>query len=140
MERRDDPAVNPSPTEGPIMGSIIPEDARVALEVELRDRLDRLESLTQEQRSEMLSRLAVYDSGTFDALLDEIANADGEVDPGDQRKAEAYCLLCGDVLAVFAECGAGWQHLRGDLNSGGPGEVYQADHEPFVAWRQSAGE
>lgn len=94
------------------MDSIIPEGARIGLEVELRDRLDRLNSLTPEQRAEVLPRLAAYDGGTFDVILDDITGADGDEDLENCQKAEAYCLLCGDSLAA-----------------------HDAGHEPFPAWR-----
>lgn len=97
------------------MTSIIPEAARTGLEVEVRDRLDRLESLRPEQRAAALSYLAAYDGAAFDAILDEIAGADRGADPENSRPAETYCLLCG-----------------------GPFDAHDADHEPFLAWRPRA--
>lgn len=94
------------------MTSIIPEAARTGLEVEVRDRLDRLEPLSPEQRTAALSYLAACDGAAFDAVLDQIAVADDGADPGNSRPAETYCLLCG-----------------------GPFETHDADHEPFLAWR-----
>lgn len=119
------------------MDSSIPEAARVALDVAMRDRLDALESLTAEQRFAALACLASYDGTAFDLILAEVAATGDDTDLDTWRDAEPYCLLCGADLGIFPRYGAGWQHFRGDPNSPGPFEVYPADHAPFVTWRPS---
>lgn len=94
------------------MNSAIPEAARVGLEVELRDRLDRLDALTAPQRAEVLSSLAALDGAVFDAIIDDITGSGSSAAPDDGSPAETYCLLCGGPLVPHA-----------------------ADHEPFLGWR-----
>jgi hypothetical protein len=41
---------------------------------------------------------------------------------------------------LFADHGPDWQHYTGDPDSAGPLEVFEADHEPFMAWKTHGGD
>lgn len=116
------------------MSTTIPEPTPGALDNAARDRLDLLELITAEQMVTALAYLACNDGSTFDVIIAEATGMD-ENNQDAWEEAEVYCLLCGANLAIFPKYGPGWQHFRGDPNSRGPFEIYQADHSPFVGWR-----
>jgi hypothetical protein len=74
-----------------MMESIIPEATRVAMEVAARDRLDRLEKLTPQERTDALAFLACCDSETFDEIVGKVTIADGNDNP-DSWQLTIRCL------------------------------------------------
>jgi hypothetical protein len=99
-----------------------------------RERLDRLRFLLPEQMADGLTWLAGYDPEVFDAVLDAVEPCDEGGDPDAGEDAEPFCVLCGAGVGIFLKFGLEWRHYRGDGTVAWC-EVYDAGHEPVVAWR-----
>jgi hypothetical protein len=52
---------------------------------------------------------------------------------------DPYCAACGALVGIFRGHGDGWRHYRGEGTVASPVELYDAGHEPAVAWREPAG-
>ena len=61
-------------------------------------------------------------------VLDAIDQA-GDDDDG----TEPYCTQCRQWIGMFLGMD-GWHHFRGDPAPGSVRELYEADHEPVIAW------
>lgn len=48
---------------------------------------------------------------------------------------EPYCAACGADIGIFIGHGQDWHHYRGSGTAESPVELYDADHEPALAWR-----
>ena len=48
---------------------------------------------------------------------------------------EPYCFTCGAPVGIFHGYGEHWYHWRGEATTQSPVELYDAGHEPEVAWR-----
>jgi hypothetical protein len=48
---------------------------------------------------------------------------------------EPYCAACGATAGIFQGRGPAWHHFRGRGTPGDPVELYDAGHDPVVAWR-----
>jgi hypothetical protein len=48
---------------------------------------------------------------------------------------ELRCSTCGSPVGIFLGHGGGWHHWRGKGTAESPVELYDAGHEPSVAWR-----
>jgi hypothetical protein len=62
------------------------------------------------------------------AVLDVIYGQDDQDDG-----TEPYCTTCGQWVGMFTGID-GWRHYRGDPAPGGQRELYDAGHEPGIAW------
>jgi hypothetical protein len=67
--------------------------------------------------------LSTNHTDTYDDELDEL---------------EPYCAACGATAGIFYGR-TGWHHYRGNGTAETPNELYDAGHEPAVAWRERAG-
>jgi hypothetical protein len=78
---------------------------------------------------EWMLRLADVLEGLLGALND------GEHGQGDELDGlEPYCTECGAWCGIFRGHGGGWHHWRGQGTAASPVELYDAGHEPVVAW------
>ena len=91
-----------------------------ALGDERRDRQEALERVAGE-----LARVSV--------ILAAAVDGDDEEDD-----AEPYCLTCGEWVHMFHGV-EGWRHFRGEGTAASPVVLYDAEHEPAVAWTVPAG-
>ena len=48
---------------------------------------------------------------------------------------EPYCDTCGAAVGIFYAHGEGWQHYTGESTAASPVELFDAGHEPVIAWR-----
>jgi hypothetical protein len=48
---------------------------------------------------------------------------------------EPYCAVCDASIGIFFAHGDAWLHYRGDGTAASPIDLYDAGHEPVVAWR-----
>jgi hypothetical protein len=62
------------------------------------------------------------------AHLDEADAAEDGLEP--------YCWACAGSIGIFIGHGDGWHHYRGNGTVESPVELYDADHEPVLAWRE----
>ena len=69
----------------------------------------------------------------FDAALAELQYQDDDEDQDDDL--EPYCSACGASIGVFIGCGSAYLHYRGEGTVASPVELFDAGHEPVIAWR-----
>ena len=55
------------------------------------------------------------------------------LDDGAEDGGEPYCTTCRQWAGMFTGID-GWRHYRGDPAPGGVRELYDAGHEPVIAW------
>lgn len=48
---------------------------------------------------------------------------------------EPYCETCGASVGIFHGRGDAWLHYRGEGTVASPVELFDAGHEPVIAWR-----
>ena len=51
---------------------------------------------------------------------------------------QPYCTACGASIGIFTGRGDAWLHYTGEGTAASPVELYDAGHEPAVAWRGAA--
>lgn len=54
----------------------------------------------------------------------------------DEPDAVPYCSTCGATIGHFLGHGDNWHHFKGEGTTENPTELYDAGHEPVVAWRE----
>ena len=54
----------------------------------------------------------------------------------DDDDPEPYCSTCGATIGIFQGHGDNWHHFTGNGTVADPNKLYDADHEPVVAWRE----
>lgn len=69
--------------------------------------------------------------GDLLALVDQLTR--GAV----HEEEEPFCATCGTTIGIFIEHGDGWHHFRGNGTEQNPNVLYDAGHEPVVAWREN---
>jgi hypothetical protein len=62
----------------------------------------------------------------------------GGLDVGGEDGTEPYCTVCRQWAGMFVGID-GWRHFRGDPAPGGVRELYDAGHEPVIAWTAPPG-
>lgn len=65
-------------------------------------------------------------------MTDDAFTADDDLEP--------YCATCGATVGIFIDHGEGWHHFRGAGTPEDPNELYDAGHEPDLAWRVPGGQ
>ena len=71
--------------------------------------------------------------------IDRIASGNEDQANEDQDDGlEPFCAECGAWIGMFQGM-EGWHHFRGDPAPGGSRELYDAGHDPVVAWCQPPG-
>jgi hypothetical protein len=50
---------------------------------------------------------------------------------------EPYCSACGASAGIFIGHGDAWLHYTGEGTVASPVELYDAGHEPVIAWREA---
>jgi hypothetical protein len=98
----------------------------------LRQYVGRALGDERHDRAEVLGRVAA-ELARVSVILAEAAEG---VD--DEDEAEPYCLTCGQWVHMFHGV-EGWQHFRGEGTAASPVVLYDAGHEPAVAWTVPAG-
>lgn len=93
----------------------------------LREYVARVLGDERRDRGEALARVA-SELARVSAVL---AAATEGVD--DEDDAEPYCVTCGQWVGIFHGL-EGWRHFRGEGTAASPVELYDAGHEPAVAW------
>jgi hypothetical protein len=67
-------------------------------------------------------------------------DSDDEGQAGDLGDLEPYCATCGALIGHFRGHGDSWHHFRGAGTEASPVELFDAGHEPEVAWRPAGGQ
>jgi hypothetical protein len=66
------------------------------------------------------------------ALVDRLS---ARLDEGQDDDEEPYCSVCQASIGIFQAHGEAWIHYRGEGTAASPVELYDAGHEPAIAWR-----
>lgn len=109
----------------------------------LEERIELLGVMDEGEMRASLAWLAAQHPQAFDhALVRDEALAGRLLDRLDEAGAdeddpEPYCSACGAPIGIFLGHGPDWHHYRGDGTVESPNELYDAGHEPAVAWREN---
>ncbi len=98
----------------------------------LREYVGRALGDERHDRQEALERV-VGELTRVSVILAAAVEGDDEEDD-----AEPYCLTCGEWVHMFHGV-EGWRHFRGEGTVASPVVLYDAGHEPAVAWTVPAG-
>jgi hypothetical protein len=104
------------------------------------DRLELLGVMDPGDMRTSLAWLASHAPQMFDfALVRDRAmverlSARLDEDQADDDELAPYCSACGEPIGHFIGY-EGWRHWRGEGTVASPVELYDAGHEPVIAWR-----
>lgn len=56
-------------------------------------------------------------------------------DNQDDDHPDPYCSACNASIGIFIGHGDVWRHYKGEGTAASPVELFDAGHEPLVAWR-----
>jgi hypothetical protein len=105
---------------------------------------ERLELLGVMDENDMRASLAfiaamypqVFDFALVrDRRMTEQLNAVLDEDLDDGLDEEPYCAVCDAAVGIFIGHGDAWLHYRGEGTAASPVELFDAWHEPLIAWR-----
>jgi hypothetical protein len=85
------------------------------------------------------------------AMIERLEARVGEDQADEDDDEEPYCcaviaqapgtpvppVICNAAVGIFHGHGDGWHHYRGDGTADNPNELYDAGHEPVIAWREA---
>jgi hypothetical protein len=104
---------------------------------------DAVRRHTGETDVTMAYAVALGEAQYYVRELSRIVNrlTEGDVGQDDEPGGlEPYCATCGALVGHFLGHGDGWHHFRGAGIAASPVELFDADHEPEVAWRPAGGQ
>jgi len=70
-----------------------------------------------------------------DALHTAIVELHGDDEDQADDHPEPYCQACGAAAGIFIGHGDAWLHYTGEGTAASPVELFDAGHEPVIAWR-----
>jgi hypothetical protein len=73
----------------------------------------------------------------FDAALAELQGCGGDEDQGEADDFEPGCATCGAAVGIFIGHSDAWLHYTGEGTEASPVELFDAGHEPVIAWRSA---
>lgn len=105
----------------------------------LEERLELLGVMDEDDLRTSLAWLASHDPALFDAALVRdrkmVERLEERLDEQYQNDAEPYCATCGATIGIFQGHGDAWRHYRGEGTAASPVGLFDAGHEPVIAWR-----
>jgi hypothetical protein len=106
------------------------------------ERLELLGAMDPDDMSTSLAFIAAMYPQVFDfaivrdrALAQRLTTRLAEAEDEGLDDEEPFCSTCGSPVGIFRGHGPAWHHFRGEGTAASPVELYDADHEPEVAWR-----
>ena len=75
------------------------------------------------------------------ALVRDLAMVErltARLNEGQDDDEEPYCETCGATIGIFHGHGDAWLHYTGEGTAASPVELFDAGHEPVIAWRPVA--
>jgi hypothetical protein len=91
-----------------------------------------LAEVRQRSVEELAPTLLMREVAELRRLLGQVLDVIDEADEADDG-TEPYCTICGQWVGMFHGLD-GWHHYLGDPAPGGHRELYDAAHEPVIAW------
>jgi len=90
-----------------------------------------------------LAWLASHIPAMFDAALVRdramVERLEARLDEEYAVDDEPYCSVCEASIGVFHGHGDAWLHYTGQGTAASPVELFDAGHEPVIAWRLAGG-
>ena len=103
------------------------------------ERLELLGAMDPDDMRTSLAWLASHAPQIFDAALVRdramVERLNARLDEGQDDDDEPYCATCEASIGVFYAHGDAWLHYRGEGTAASPVELFDAGHEPVIAWR-----
>lgn len=106
------------------------------------ERLELLAAMDPDEMSTTLAWIATMYPNLFDyaivrdrELAKRLTTRLAEAEDEGLDDQEPFCSMCGSPVGIFRGHGPAWHHFRGEGTAASPVELYDADHEPEVAWR-----
>jgi hypothetical protein len=103
------------------------------------ERLELLGVMDPDDMRTSLAWLASHAPQLFDfALVRDLAMTErlmARLNEGQADDGEPYCETCGATIGVFHGRGDAWLHYTGQGTAASPVELFDAGHEPVIAWR-----
>lgn len=107
------------------------------------ERLELLGVMSEDELRFSLAFLISYAPATFDACLVRdralAVRLQERLDEHQDDDLEPFCTTCGGTIGIFLNHGQDWHHYTGEGAAASPVELFDAGHEPTVAWREPAG-
>ena len=129
--------VNPNPAnhEGQLAGRV----ADLLPDVNNAERLELLGAMDPDDMRTSLAFIASMYPQVFDFALvrDQamIERLQARLDEDQDNDEEPYCGTCGAAVGIFHGRGDAWLHYTGQGTAADPVELFDAGHEPVIAWR-----
>lgn len=106
----------------------------------LDERLELLGAMDPDEAAACLAWLAAARPEIFDHALvrDEalVERLQDRLDHQYDDDPQPYCSRCGADVGIFITRGDAWIHYTGKGTAEHPVELYDAGHEPVLAWRE----
>jgi hypothetical protein len=101
----------------------------------LAERMELLGSMDPADMGTVLAFVAGHAPDVFDAAVGELLDTGDDEDEDLDDDEEPYCETCGAAAGIFIGHGENWIHYRGEGTAASPVEMFDAGHEPVIAWR-----
>lgn len=105
------------------------------------ERLELLGAMDPDDLRASLAFIASHYPQIFDFTLvhDEamVGRLEARLDEDQADDEEPYCGTCGAAAGIFLGHGDGWHHYRGEGTPESRTELFDAGHEPVIAWRMA---
>ena len=102
-------------------------------------RLELLGAMDPDDMRTSMAWLVSFAPQTFDfALVRDrklVERLQDRLDHQHNDDPEPYCTTCGAKAGIFIAHGDAWLHYTGEGTVASPVELYDAGHEPVIAWR-----
>ena len=131
--------MNTNPAAATYDGQLAARVAEVLPDTDNAERLELLGVMDPDDMRTSLAWLASHAPQMFDfALVRDLAMVErlmARLNEGQDDDEEPVCGTCGATIGVFHGRGDAWLHYTGQGTAASPVELYDAGHEPVVAWR-----
>jgi hypothetical protein len=120
-------------------GQLAERAADVLPDIDAAERLELLGVMDPDDMRTSLAWLASHAPQMFDfALVRDLAmveRLEARLNEGQDDDEEPYCDTCGAAVGIFHGRGDAWLHYTGQGSVASPVELFDAGHEPVIAWR-----
>ena len=120
-------------------GQLAARVADVLPDTDAAERLELLGVMDPDDLRASMAWLISYAPRLFDfALVRDLAMVErlmARLNEGPDDDEEPICGACGATIGVFHGRGDAWLHYTGQGTAASPVELFDAGHEPVIAWR-----
>jgi hypothetical protein len=134
--------MNPNPPAATYEGQLAERADTHLPDLDTAARLELLGVMDPDDMRASLAWLVSYAPRTFDFALVRDEAMTGRLlerlnDDGDGEVLDPYCSACGASVGIFIGHGDAWLHYTGEGTTESPVDLYDAGHEPVIAWREA---